>query len=148
MKIINIIVLLLLLVCSTNSFAAWSRVGGVEAGAIGSHGSPTVQFIYEFTATVENTIDTLTLPTTGGCITWLYLDFLTPTPDSITTTVKNSLALTVTGPTTDALTADGILYQPNTGNPLCLAKGFTYAFTGTITVGDKFRVITEAMVND
>lgn len=157
MKIVKIALLLIAcLFCATTSFAAWTRVGGAEAGAMGSHGAPTVQLTYEFTATVENTISTLNLPTAGGCITWIYLDFLTPTPDSITTTLRNSffvdgtsiLDLTVTGPVTDALTADGALYQPSTGSPLCIAKGISYAFTGTIAVGDKFRIITESMVND
>lgn len=157
MKIINVTLILgACLLCATESFAAWARVGSAESGAMGSHGAPTVQLTYEFTATVENTISTLNLPTAGGCITWIYLDFLTPAPTSITTTVRNSffedstsiLDLTVTGPVTDALTADGILYQPSTGSPLCIAKGISYAFTGTIAVGDKFRIITESMVDE
>lgn len=142
------------LLIATSSFAAWTKVG-VEAGSVGSGGSPTTQITYEFTATVENTISTLNLPTFGGCITWIYLDLLTPTPDSITTAVRNSffvdttsiLDIPVTGPVTTALTADGILYQPDTGSPLCIAKGLSYAFTGTIAVGDKFRIITEVMVD-
>lgn len=150
MKVINMIVLMIL-VCAPNSFAAWERIGGIEAGAIGSNGSPTVQFTYEYTVTVENTIDPLLLDSYGGCITWIYLDFLDTDPDSITTTLNNvvtdTLSFPVTGPSTGALTDDGVLYQPDTGSPLCIAKNFSYTFTGTVAVGDKFRIITEAMVS-
>ena len=150
MRKIAVVIFTLLIAAGYTSpaFAAWARVGGVEQGSVDGKGSPSVQFTYEFTATVTNTIDTLTLPTAGGCISWLYLDFLTPTPDSITTTVRNSLALPVSGPSTSALTADGILYQPDNGNPLCIAKGISYGFTGTIDIGDKFRIITEMIVNN
>lgn len=146
MKIIYTIVLLSL-ICASNAFADWERVEGSSAGAIDSYGSPVVEFTYEFTATEADTIDALSLVTAGGCITWIDIDLLTPTPDSITTTLKNSRGITVTGPSTSALTADGNLYQSDTGNPLCLAKGFYYTFTGTIAVGDKFRIITEVLVD-
>lgn len=149
MKIIN--TTLFLLVCllySTSSFAAWERIGKSEAGAIGSYGSPTVQFVYQYTVTQENTIDSVSFPTAGGCISSIWIDFMTPVPDSITMSMKNSGALVVPGLSTDPLIADGWVKAPNDGKWLCVSKNFSYHFTGTVAVGDIFQVYTDVMVND
>lgn len=133
------------LLSATPAFALWSRVRGYDPGSIDGDVSPTTPVAYEFVATETNTIDPLSFPNGGGCITMLYLDFLAPTPDSITTTMKNAIGLAIDGPSTSALTADGWLYQPDTGSPICIGKGFSFTFTGTIAIGDKFRLIFEAM---